>query len=224
MRSPRRRGRRAAGATGATAPAGAVVKAPGPPSVERAEQRSAPQRARLRVPVAVRARVWATPCGHVAGVDSVIAAVRASFSVAPSGLTLQTAAGGATAHRSARGRDRPHDGPNRERRVSLRLSEVEFALLVDAARVARMTPSGYLTQVSLAVATGTATPGENPLRQLLGMVVEATSEVARLADALAAPAERVDPVRAGVPRPVRVVLDRLDDATLAVLQQMRRKG
>ncbi len=129
-----------------------------------------------------------------------------------------------TAHRPGRGRDRPHDGPTRERRVSLRLSEVEFAALADAAGVARMTPSGYLAQVSLAVATGAATPGEDPLRQLLGVLVEATAEVARLADGLPAPAERVDAVRTGVPRLVRVVLDRLDDTTLAVLEQMRRRA
>lgn len=102
--------------------------------------------------------------------------------------------------------------------MSLRLDEAEFAALAQAARAARLTPSGYLAQLLQDSSGAAAVVGREPLRQVVAGLVEATVAVAGLAAGLDAGlgGHGVPPGR------VEAVLDRLDDATLAALAELRR--
>ena len=138
---------------------------------------------------------------------------------------------------TGRGRDRDYQGPALERRVSLRLSEAEFTAVVTAAQAARLTPSGYLAEVVLSAAIDAPSPAQDPVRQLLDALVEASGRVGGLAagpllEASACAADVVEPPThghdaepgGGSPRRVTAALDRLDDATLAVLDHLRRRS
>jgi hypothetical protein len=63
--------------------------------------------------------------------------------------------------------------------VNLRLSEQEFAELVEAAVAAGLTTSGYAAEAALATARGTRLTGDQPWRAALSEVMEARTQVRR---------------------------------------------
>lgn len=85
--------------------------------------------------------------------------------------------------------------------------------MAQAAQVERLTPSGYVAQVLQNSFTGAAGGEQEPLRRLLAGLVEATVAVARLARSVGD--------QGGPPDGLEPVLDRLDEATLAVLDELR---
>jgi hypothetical protein len=76
-------------------------------------------------------------------------------------------------------RDRRHQRPGRPRQLKLRLSESEFAELVEAAVDAGLTPSGYAAEAALAAARGTRPSAGQPWRAALGEVMAARAQVRR---------------------------------------------
>ena len=131
----------------------------------------------------------------------------------------------------ARGRDRSHAGAPRLRRVSLRVSEAEFAALAREAATSGLTLSGYLAQALLAVAGAASPPTADPQRVLLAGVLRASADVQHLAERMPRASEGggdgglggggvvLDRVTA---RAVRAVLDRLDEATVALVRSTAR--
>ena len=73
----------------------------------------------------------------------------------------------------------PQQGPRRPGRVSVRLSEVEFAALAVVAREAGLTPSGYAAEAILAAARGDDPPAREPLRMALGELVTTRLDLTR---------------------------------------------
>ena len=128
-----------------------------------------------------------------------------------------------------RGRDRSHAGVPRSRRVSLRVSEAEFAALGREAATAGLTLSGYLAQAVLAVAGAAPSPAADPQRVLLAGVLQASADVNHLAEQMRRALKDgggldgdvvvLDRVTA---RAVRATLDRLDKATVALLRSTAR--
>ena len=130
-----------------------------------------------------------------------------------------------------RGRDRSHAGAPRLRRVSLRVSEAEFAALAHEAATAGLTLSGYLAQAALAVAGAAPSPTADLQRVLLAAVLRASADVHHLADRMPRAMEGggdgdlsggsvvLNRVTA---RAVRATLDRLDEATVALLRSTAR--
>lgn len=78
-------------------------------------------------------------------------------------------------------RNRSHDGPQRGERIRLRLSSEELAALATAAHAAGLTVSGYAADALVAVVTGDATPSVEPLRSALADLLDARSQLRRLA-------------------------------------------
>jgi hypothetical protein len=76
-------------------------------------------------------------------------------------------------------RNRDQLRPARPRQLKLRLSETEFAELVEAAGDAGLTPSGYAAEAALATARGTRPPAVQPWRAALGEVLAARTQVRR---------------------------------------------
>jgi uncharacterized protein (DUF1778 family) len=76
-------------------------------------------------------------------------------------------------------RDRTHQRPGRPRQVMLRLSEEEFAELVEAAAGAGLTTSGYAAEAALAAAQGVRTPEGRLWRTALSEVMAAREQVRR---------------------------------------------
>jgi hypothetical protein len=77
------------------------------------------------------------------------------------------------------GRRRTRQRPARDRRVLLRLSEEEHAVLVGGAARAGLTAAGFAAEVSLAAARGEAVPQHAGLRGLLVELVAARTQVRR---------------------------------------------
>jgi len=80
-----------------------------------------------------------------------------------------------------RGRHRGHRLPGRDRRVTLRYAEDEYAAVAAAAREAGLTLTGYTAQAALATATGARPPAGDPLRAALAEVIQARGQVRRFA-------------------------------------------
>ncbi len=128
-----------------------------------------------------------------------------------------------------RGRDRSHAGAPRLRRVSLRVSEAEFAALAREAATAGLTLSGYLAQAVLAIAGAAPSPAADPRRVLLAGVLQASADMHHLAERMPRAVEGdggLDGGGVGLDRvtaqAVRATLDRLDEATVALLRSTVR--
>ena len=129
-----------------------------------------------------------------------------------------------------RGRDRSHAGAPRLRRVSLRVSEAEFAALAREAATAGLTLSGYLAQATLAIAGAAPSPTADLQRVLLAGVLRASADVDHLAERMSRAMEGggegldggdvvLDRVTA---QAVRATLDLLDEATVALMRSAAR--
>jgi hypothetical protein len=127
-------------------------------------------------------------------------------------------------------RDRRHQRPARPRRLKLRLSESEFAELVDAAVGAGLTPSGYAAEAALATARETRPPADQPWRAALGEVMAARTQVRRFGvnvnqavRVLNATGEAPEWLRQAVETTERAVLS-LDEAAARLAGQRRPGG
>lgn len=131
----------------------------------------------------------------------------------------------------AAGRHRTHLLPGKGRRVYLRLSEEEHAVLAEGAARAGLTAAGFAAEVALAAARGeTGGPVHGEMRQLLVEVVAARTQVRRYGlnvnravaqlNATGAAPGWLERAAAGADRGVA----RLDDAAGAVAVVLRRGG
>lgn len=77
-------------------------------------------------------------------------------------------------------RDREHRFPARGRRVTVRLSDEEFAAIELAAGRAALTTTGYVGAVAIAAAAGTAPPALSQTQQALAELMAARAQVRRL--------------------------------------------
>jgi hypothetical protein len=129
-----------------------------------------------------------------------------------------------------RGRDRSHAGVPRLRRVSLRVSEAEFTALAGEAATVGLTLSGYLAQAVLAVAGAAPSPIADPRRVLLAGLLKASADVHHLAERMPRAVEGEDGALDGgnvvlghvTAQAVRASLDRLDEATVALVRSTAR--
>ncbi|TNM67586.1 hypothetical protein FHN55_09000 [Streptomyces sp. NP160] len=69
----------------------------------------------------------------------------------------------------------------RDRQVKFRATAEEHALLVEAARSAGLTPSGYAAEAALAAARGVRAPSLLPVREALVELMAARTQVRRFA-------------------------------------------
>jgi hypothetical protein len=113
--------------------------------------------------------------------------------------------------------------------VSLRVSEAEFAALAREAATAGLTLSGYLAQAVLAIAGAAPSPAADPRRVLLAGVLQASADMHHLAERMPRAVEGdggLDGGGVGLDRvtaqAVRATLDRLDEATVALLRSTVR--
>ncbi|GAA4352022.1 plasmid mobilization protein [Angustibacter luteus] len=130
--------------------------------------------------------------------------------------------------RRAPGRDRDHLTPGRPRQVKLRYSDDEYAAVVQAAREAGLTPTGYAAEAALAAARGTETPSTAPWRVALLELMDARGQVRRVGvninqatRAINATGEAPDWLDWALAMTDRTV-DRLDQAAAAVTDVARQ--
>jgi hypothetical protein len=77
-------------------------------------------------------------------------------------------------------RSRDYLAQRRSRRVDLRCSEEEYAVLAEAARSAGLTPTGYVAEAALACARGAQPPRPEPWRGALIEVMAARTQVSHV--------------------------------------------
>jgi uncharacterized protein (DUF1778 family) len=103
-----------------------------------------------------------------------------SIGIDPAGSANdETLSEGDDAEERGSGRHRSHGRPSRERRVNLRLSEGEYAALMEAAATAGLTPAGFATEAALAAARGEGMPEHRALRAMLVELMAARTQVRR---------------------------------------------
>jgi hypothetical protein len=81
--------------------------------------------------------------------------------------------------RTSAGRRSRH-ATRRPRRVEFTLTEAEYADLRSAAAQAGLAAGAYSAEAALAVARGTTSPADSPLREALGEFVRAAGQVRRI--------------------------------------------
>jgi len=79
----------------------------------------------------------------------------------------------------ARGRDRRHTFPGRQRSILLRCTDEEYTDLIAAASRSGLTPSGYAAEAAVAATRESAPPEAEPWREALAEVMEARTQVRR---------------------------------------------
>ena len=194
-------------------------------------RRRAPQRALRAFALAHQGAPQRLTAADSTSVDVAPGSVQRSWQESGQGLGVTVARmDSASSAPGDRGRDRSHAGAPRLRRVSLRVSEVEFTALAREAATAGLTPSGYLAQAALAVAGAAPSPTADPRRVLLAGVLQASADVHRLVERMPRAVEGhggglnggdavLDRVTA---QAVRATLDLLDEATVALLRSTPR--
>ncbi len=112
-----------------------------------------------------------------------IAAIRGAASrrgrrIRPGAVGSRSAA--VTEEPEVRGRDR-HHGPRRRRRITLAYSDDEFADVTAAARLAGLTPTGYVADAALSASRALDAPSLAPARAALREIMLARTQVRRFA-------------------------------------------
>jgi hypothetical protein len=124
---------------------------------------------------------------------------------------------------------RAHQRPARGRRVALRLDEGEYGEVCRAAAAAGLTPTGFAAEAALAAARGTQARDAAPLREALGELIAARTQVRRFGTNVnqAVAALNADP-GAGAPEwlgsAVRLAaraVQRLDESAAMVARRLR---
>ena len=126
------------------------------------------------------------------------------------------------------GRNRQRQAPARDRQVKVRLSTGEWEAIATAARIAGLTPSGYVAEVAVAAAAGSAVSLRGPLRWALAEVISTRAVLggvgARLERATGSGGARELGPQAPGPQQVveeaRQAVARLDTAASAILRSL----